>query len=752
METALGCMEASYLVWDNIWKKDAPPGGATELNILDVVQLSADRVITGWLFTSSTGVVKSKLVSNWRTDAILHRCSGFERDNLAFVYNNAMQSWVGITNADKLAVSFTNKGSDKSALIIHPNLTKTSTFMEVSCVKSQKNNRVEVPVFFHNWLCDIKKSGRSKYASLPSQSIPSMDKEANTLAKEYMLAIIKLLETNERIKVTGIKAVLVFDATHGQIASNSGGVNGLDGSANISAGSSKITRLHHVTSLTYRSVAQQPPLFGFGGSGDGQSEVNSSIADMSLGGGSLAASSASKACRVDCCHGDFCQFITEDASDPNGGGGTGIASAFDLDDDFDGEFNIKNEASKAVNRHRPVRPDDHIEVEESSAEKMDLFRGQTDHLIAKQEEERKLRMIELQKEKSARMSGANSTSGAGGDSFRGSSMASTSRNPCTLRTLRSQALSEQVKRTEKKLKVMSKSIALARQEMEELRHRDMRNLNSAATGGGGGGLGSFTEDYRRSSPSNAGGSPKSRGRGPGSPGRQGSSHSFFPPPGTAGGGGGGGGGSGSSAKLWPAALTKWWLNVGCNLPRNSLSVMVPVSAASNIDRAALGNTTAQAELGEANLAKAATAALFEVDLSTNESELLRNAHFGWYYTPVRVCERCHKVYTDLDRRRKRRYKQLIQKQKEKIEANEDEQDKWREVEARIFKQRQAMSRLAKVEDSASLQEGSMLAGANSLAFDSVAGDGSGGVAFGRAYKNASRSQQQGTGYFCFIWV
>lgn len=156
-----------------------------------------------------------------------------------------------------------------------------------------------------------------------------------------------------------------------------------------------------------------------------------------------------------------------------------------------------------------------------------------------------------------------------------------------------------------------------------------------------------------------------------------------------------------------------------------------------------------------------------IDETDNEPvEQANSLYFSWYYNPVKVCERCHKVYTELDRLRKVKFKHLMRQQRARIDQNEDDTQKWREIEAKIFKQRQAMSRLAKpdVQTPHAQQQSALhnqsqysqyqshysmydaLPGANSLAFDSVAeGPTNGGVAFGRAFKlNAIRGNQQGS--------
>jgi hypothetical protein len=199
----------------------------------------------------------------------------------------------------------------------------------------------------------------------------------------------------------------------------------------------------------------------------------------------------------------------------------------------------------------------------------------------------------------------------------------------------------------------------------------------------------------------------------------------------------------------PPSLTKWWLTTGRNLPKNSLSVLVPSSSAHCISQTVLSAkspasaapTADEAISASAKKARAAELAAAEAE----EVEQANSLYFGWYYNPVRVCERCHKVYTELDRQRKLRFKHLMRKQREQADKVDDEQQRWREVEQRIFKQRQFVSRLAKMETASTAhhkaqraQQPGGLLGSHSLAFDSVAGDAdplSGGVAFGRAFRN-----------------
>ena len=171
--------------------------------------------------------------------------------------------------------------------------------------------------------------------------------------------------------------------------------------------------------------------------------------------------------------------------------------------------------------------------------------------------------------------------------------------------------------------------------------------------------------------------------------------------------------SGVNAKIWPSSLVRWWLSTGRNLPKNSLSVMVPSSSAHCIGKTVLSIKASQ-ELSGSEQANTETSV---------PVEQANSLYFGWYYQPVRVCEKCYKVYTELDRYRKLRFKHLM-KQHEKTDENDPK--RWREVEARIFKQRQFVSRLASLDtaSSAQHQQQGVLAGSHSMAFDSVV-DGAG---------------------------
>jgi hypothetical protein len=540
---------------------------------------------------------------------------------------------------------------------------------------------------------------------MATDTIPSKDKESNNLSREFINTLIKLLESALRVKVTSIAAVVVFETV--------GVAPGLSAEG-------RVVRLHHLQRVHYRPIAST---LSASAANDAFSEVNSSIADQSLGGSALL---PAKPSRVDCCHGDFCQFVSGDASE-----GTFPGTAGDLDDDFgESTFSVQSEARKAVQRHRPAKRNDPFQSQksaeqedeeggDSTADKMDLFPGQTDHLIAAAQQSLKASMTQ-----SVPNLFGDSPAMGSGESMRSKQQGSlgTMGSLSALQTLKTKLLGEQVKKTEKKLKVMAKSIALARQEMAEIEQSDLDALNGAD---------------RLESPNSKSLKATLRRRG------------VTPAP-TSPTSGGGASGGGNATKVWPASLTKWWLSVGRNLPKNSLSVMVPSSSAHCISQTVLTTKSATAP-ASTSAASSKPRSRWAGDAppeakEEDEVEQANSMYFGWYYNPVRVCERCHKIYTELDRQRKLRFKHLMRKQRELLDKADDESQRWREVEQRIFKQRQFVSRLAKLETTSSAhnrahrslsRDDGGVTGAHSLAFDSLA-DGPGfssGVAFGRAYKH-----------------
>jgi len=526
MDTTLGSLEASYLLWDIVWRKDSST--FTELNVLDVVQLSPAGGVIGWLFTSSNGTVKSKLAANWRIEAILNRCGYLDNDTIAHHYNPNVKHWMCVADPDTMQDALSSKSSARGAIILHPQLTKSSTFMEVLCTKtSTKEGRVEIPQYTNSWLCDLSnRGGKGKSDGLPTQSITCKDKESNQLSRDYVATVVKFLESNLRIKISSITVIVMFETTASRTttkaATNTGSnlknsnSNTTLTTANILSTEARVVRLHHIAGMTYRSA--QPVSFGF----SSDNTVNSTIAE------SLGQSMASKsACRVDCCHGDFCEYAAADeAAEGSGLGG----NSFDLDDYGEGEFDIKHESLKAVNRHRALKKGDPfqrmaeeegMDGDEHGAEKMDLYPGQTDHMIAQKKEQKKI--VEMN-DFVASVGSMKNVNFSSGESLRS--------KQASLLTNKTKTISEQVKRTEKKLKVMAKSVALARQEMAEIEHRDIHNLNSGAN------------------------SPNSKSH-------RSSSHSLKtndPPSPTH-------ASSGGHSKVWPPALTKWWLSVGRNLPK-----------------------------------------------------------------------------------------------------------------------------------------------------------------------------------------
>jgi len=190
-----------------------------------------------------------------------------------------------------------------------------------------------------------------------------------------------------------------------------------------------------------------------------------------------------------------------------------------------------------------------------------------------------------------------------------------------------------------------------------------------------------------------------------------------------------------SMKIWPLNLTRWWLEIGRHIPKGSSSVVVPTTSAHNINMAVLAlrsvpNTTSDLEslndITSSNNASSSngnsnsnsnsttaedrskTARFYDQASSSSSSSttaksMSRSAdaggvkeedddklskksklgHLSWYYSSVSVCERCSKVYAELDRLRNMKNKHLVQKQKELLDLEDEKNNRWKEVEVRL---------------------------------------------------------------------
>jgi len=194
-----------------------------------------------------------------------------------------------------------------------------------------------------------------------------------------------------------------------------------------------------------------------------------------------------------------------------------------------------------------------------------------------------------------------------------------------------------------------------------------------------------------------------------------------------------------SMKIWPLNLTRWWLEIGRHIPKGSSSVVVPTTSAHNINMAVLAlrsvpNTTSDLESlnditssnnassssGNSNSnsttaeVRSKTARFYDQASSSSSSSSTtaksmsrsnsnggadaggvkeddddklskksKLGHLSWYYSSVSVCERCSKVYAELDRLRNMKNKHLVQKQKELLDLEDEKNNRWKEVEVRL---------------------------------------------------------------------
>ena len=317
MEVKLDLIDSSYLIWQSIWKKNST--NFTDLNIIDSIQLTKEGIITGWMFTSTAGKVKSKLSDNWKIEVILNRCNNFQNDIVAHYYSEVMNKWIYVNNYEALQRFFQDESSMNRVLLCHPQLSKNSAYLEIQYIKHPQKNKytIEVPQYTFLWLCDLMKSasGMKKTddaiarslsnEAISSHTIVCKDKDIIRSSRDYINNIVKIIENHVKVKITYMKMVLVV-------------IN--DGSYDSRI---RTLYLHHISSITYTSAVMAM-------NGSTQSSLSSSASSRtngvvpsytelsSIGIGSsnlsleatLSNSYAPRHSRVDVCHGDFCKYYS----------------------------------------------------------------------------------------------------------------------------------------------------------------------------------------------------------------------------------------------------------------------------------------------------------------------------------------------------------------------------------------------------------------------------------------------------------
>lgn len=318
MEVKLDLIDSSYLIWQSIWKKNST--NFTDLNIIDSIQLTKEGIITGWMFTSTAGKVKSKLSDNWKIEVILNRCNNFQNDIVAHYYSEVMNKWIYVNNYEALQRFFQDESSMNRVLLCHPQLSKNSAYLEIQYIKHPQKNKytIEVPQYTFLWLCDLMKSasGMKKTddaiarslsnEAISSHTIVCKDKDIIRSSRDYINNIVKIIENHVKVNITYMKMVLVV-------------IN--DGSYDSRI---RTLYLHHISSITYTSATVMAM------NGSTQSSLSSSASSRtngvvpsymelsSIGIGSsnlsleatLSNSYAPRHSRVDVCHGDFCKYYS----------------------------------------------------------------------------------------------------------------------------------------------------------------------------------------------------------------------------------------------------------------------------------------------------------------------------------------------------------------------------------------------------------------------------------------------------------
>lgn len=178
-------------------------------------------------------------------------------------------------------------------------------------------------------------------------------------------------------------------------------------------------------------------------------------------------------------------------------------------------------------------------------------------------------------------------------------------------------------------------------------------------------------------------------------------------------------------KLWPKRLQHWWWRVGKlivprrfeNVP-DKTHVSSQMSVASSSDTRKKKNYLRRDHDDNSENPGIQNESLhgYDDDLTlgdeTNVTDMSINSYAGgskrnpgkmnWYYSDAKVCERCYSVYRDIDERRRQQQKKLLGLSNIKAIPTADSD---REIEAKIFSQKQFASRMSTLKNEKNERDG-----------------------------------------------
>lgn len=345
--------DAAQWIWNLLWTPDQSESSFAKLNILDVIQISSDQSVNGWIFTSSNGLIKSKSKSRWNEVCINDRLNNTNTNSKA---SESIKFNAHLITKDNRKWSCVYGDSISGAINERICCTVVSfahlsdcdfTFAEQTYELRTDQSLPKIKTYN---LCGSMAKGKllSSTSShvespLPSEKILSFNKFSNECFKNFTLNLVRIIESKCKCKIIKMGIVgLMSSVKDNNIASLQT--------------NDKVIWLHHVNEIVFssslnsecseiedRSNTGTPRMSEKAATSISMSEKRSTMC-------SAISNSSSNFMRYSRCMGDFCTFQEVEES-------RHMYEAATVGDG-DGEGDIKTEVFEAKKRHRPISSDE----------------------------------------------------------------------------------------------------------------------------------------------------------------------------------------------------------------------------------------------------------------------------------------------------------------------------------------------------------------------------------------------------------
>jgi hypothetical protein len=212
-ETILNGIDAAAFVWNILWRPNQT--NFKSFNILDCISLSfeekTENKVSGWIFTSAEGTIKSKLKTKWNFNNIILRCKdGNNAIRAHYILSNSGE-WVVIKQENDLNKLITAPFSN--FLVLLGNLRGKTTFAEIVCENEINNSvfkkKIKTYLLYHS-----TKFGNKNDEKIPTERILCQNKSINKQCSKFMKNLVSILENENEgkvIKINGIKVLVVIE-------------------------------------------------------------------------------------------------------------------------------------------------------------------------------------------------------------------------------------------------------------------------------------------------------------------------------------------------------------------------------------------------------------------------------------------------------------------------------------------------------------------------------------------------------------